>query len=298
MTQVRAPGQRSGTDHAQSPHFPEGKTAVSIDQNENNQTTTTLAEHLGAGISEMMVPVQIDEEILADPSGFQDAELPGLPAPLDGARFDALKASIEQHGQMHPIYVGKEDLIVYAGRSRRQACLQLKQQVRVCFIPAARGPDTARATALQRDMTIEEKAMFIKWVQQNVEYEKEVGGKADKEKSRDVLGRWLKRQRGWATDTSGRQISNFLALAGKLQEADPDQVKRVAGCATVREALDLFRAKPEKRPDDNQQDLKVGLHKALRELRRIQDLDSDAQSTARELFQELSRRFGVMTAAA
>lgn len=222
--------------------------------------------------------VEDGDETLADPRDFQDAELPGLPPPLAGDRLKALVDDIAQNGLLHPIYVGRESRLVYAGRSRLRACAQLGKQVRVIFIEDQAGIDKAWATALTRDMTLVEKARLARFAFENMAWLNQIGGKLKGEKLRDTFGRWLRTRRGWTSDTSGRQVDYLLRLAEALEQ-HPGAEAGLVDVVSPKTALAMLQNEPKAKPSHERR-LLCAVKRIAMEMQFVENLSGETKASA------------------
>jgi hypothetical protein len=232
---------------------------------------------------------------------FTAADMPGLPKPLSGERFIALKGSIQEHGGLiTPIQVDR-DHRVWDGRSRLAACRELGLPVHYAYIPeGADGFSVALAGSLTREWTIIEQARFVHWVSQHVDdlkIQRPTGMK-----KRDAIGGWLTNHLGWKRSVSGPSIDQFIAIssaydteefADKRAEFDAAEslhdavqiMKRseervVSGTVfapdprktLLRQVVDKFSFENEVSPDDELRDLIQQVYRLLARLAPVQEL--------------------------
>jgi hypothetical protein len=204
-----------------------------IDSESGSHHTNTSEKTMSSSKKSKIGPVKESAEY----SQFVESDLVSMmPAPLAGPRFDALKQSIAERGQLLPISVDENNAVL-DGRSRLKACQELNLPVRYQIVPAARDPrETILDGAQHRDWTVREKADFVRYV---FEHAEQFGINCKKGERRDLVGEWLEVRMGWLHGTSDKNISNYIKLSKQAETADEAVKKQVSEAATLNKALRL-----------------------------------------------------------
>lgn len=194
---------------------------------------------------------ELHEEVL-EPSayeGFRNHRDEWVPK-LEGVRLAAMRKSITENGQLAPILVDEKNYI-WDGRARFAILKDLKQTVRILRIQSGQGTLYALAGNTNRDKTVLDDAMLVKWVgEKGLELIK-LSGKPKGNTSNAKTSLWLAQNQGWERRGSPRSIASYRKLAEALEGATKEQRKMVAESATVTAALSVFKApKPELAPSE------------------------------------------------
>lgn len=152
-----------------------------------------------------------------------------LPEVLTGDAFEALKRSIEQHGQRQPILAGTTSRKIYDGRSRYAACKSIGKDPDIEWIEDSDGPAAARAGMVKRDMTVLDEARLIRGMFQELTRD-------EQGKSRQILADKIKTEFGWKRRCGERSIQKLLTIGRKLSDLNKDQMDILRHAATVNEA--------------------------------------------------------------
>ena len=165
-------------------------------------------------------------------------EMKILPAPLSGERFEALKHSIKERGQLIPISVDAK-MSVLDGRGRLNACKELGIPVRYQHIPEERDSlQTVLDGAQNREWTILERADFIRYVS---DHAVEFGIVVERGRLRHAVGVWLQERMGWSFGMSDKNVYNYIALSERFAAEPDESIKdRAIDAATVNEALKIL----------------------------------------------------------
>jgi hypothetical protein len=172
-------------------------------------------------------------EVVEDLTDYTDVVLPGLPPPLSGARFDALKRQIREFGLLDPIVADDENR-VYVGRSRARACRELGIPAQVSRVPAEEGVSLAWASMVNRQWTAIEKAELIVQVEAT-HFSSVRRGSGDK---RELVAGWIKARLGW-TGMGGRTLDSYKRLARLYSNLDGPIKDRVREAESLGSALEL-----------------------------------------------------------
>ena len=182
------------------------------------------------------------EEVL-EPSayeGFRNHRDDWIPK-LDGVRQTAMRKNIIENGQLAPILVDEKNYI-WDGRARFAILKDLRKTVRILRIQSVQGMVYALAGNTNRDKTVLDDAMLVKWVgEKGLELIKLSGTPKEKTDNAKV-SLWLIENQGWQRRESPRTIASYIKLAKELENASKEQRKKVVESATVTAALSVFKA--------------------------------------------------------
>jgi hypothetical protein len=167
----------------------------------------------------------------------REAEVPGLPPPMTGARLDALTKSIAEKGMVEPLIVDDQGL-VWAGKSRLRACIKLGHTtVPVRVIPSQDGVKTAWAAAVARQWSPPELAGTILWAKTSAEFKLFRKQASDKLKSHVVLSTWMTEKMGMMRGLKPRNILKYQQLAKFYRDASQEVRLAIDATATLNEAM-------------------------------------------------------------
>jgi hypothetical protein len=230
------------------------------------------------------------EEIIepSDYAKFKTHKISWLPT-LDGVRLEALRKQINECGQLSPILVDEKNTI-WDGRARFEILKELGKPIRILRIGAAQGELHALAGNTNRDKTVLDDALMVKWVK-----EKGLGliplkDASKSKKTSAMISQWLIENQGWVRRSCARTIASYLELVGHLEGASSENREAVAISASVNAALKAFRPKvstddPEAKALKASKSIKaiVGMLNGIADMK----LDGEARGEAEKAKQKL-----------
>lgn len=205
---------------------------------------------------------------------------------LDGVRLAALRKSVSENGQLAPILVDEKNC-VWDGRARFAILKDLKKPVRVLRIQSGQGTFYALAGNTNRDKTVHDDAMLVKWVgEKGLELIK-LSGTPKEDTTNAKISLWLIENQGWQRRAGPRSIASYIRLVKELENANKKQCKKVAESATVTAALAVFKdPKPELEPSEKACRAIKSMINALRgvgELRRDAPVREELEKAMQEI---------------